>query len=331
MDDNSIDFAFKYPFSKEAKALIAELNINHIDPFYISTSKAQIEELLKNINSRRGKEGKRIEFYNTGYRKAKIDYIIGYVYSKMMISAIPSFIPQFAEGVAERSASAMELDSPYNIEKVGNELSIRIINDKDIFKIYYIDYLNNTPNDEAYAMANFNLSKGYVELDKHQAITVLKEVMMKSIENELPIKSNIPKEVIDASKSIRIVSERTYTSKGGREYGWIERLMSVPIPDCRHRTVNLILAPYLINIKNMDVGDASAKIEQYIEMCKRVNPNTKINEHYIKYQCEYAKKHGSKPLSLKRAKNELSTIDFSMIAGNVEENTKENVKEEQKK
>ncbi len=323
MDD--VDFAFKYPFSKEAKELIAGLNINHIDPLYISTAKAQIKEMLKGLNSRNnGEEHTNAEFHNINYKKSKIDYIISYVYSRMIISATPSLIPKYAEAVAERSAAAMELDSSYNITKLSNELNIRIKEYKDEFNIYYIDYINNAPREDEYAMVNFNVSKGYVELNKHQAIAVLKEVIRNIIERELPIKSNIPKEVLDESKSIKVMNINTHNGNG-REYGWIERLLNVPIPDCRHRTVNLILAPYLINIKNVDVSNAVSKIEQYIELCKRVNPDTKINAHYIRYQCEYAKKHGSKPLSLRRARSELSAIDFNLIAG-YEDTDKDNKK-----
>ena len=38
------------------------------------------------------------------------------------------------------------------------------------------------------------------------------------------------------------------------------------------------------------------------EKCKIIDPNTKITDSYIRYQCGYAKKRGLKPLSFKRAK-----------------------------
>jgi hypothetical protein len=66
--------------------------------------------------------------------------------------------------------------------------------------------------------------------------------------------------------------------------------------------VNLILAPYLVNTKGIDVEQAAKIIIEYIDRCRAIDPNTKINERYIEYQCDYAKKKGLRPLSLSRAK-----------------------------
>jgi hypothetical protein len=75
--------------------------------------------------------------------------------------------------------------------------------------------------------------------------------------------------------------------------------------------VNLILAPYLVNSKGLEVEQASRIIVDYIERCKQIDPSTKINERYIEYQCNYAKKRGLRPLSLDRARELLGDqIDF---------------------
>jgi len=75
----------------------------------------------------------------------------------------------------------------------------------------------------------------------------------------------------------------------------------------RHRTVNLILAPYLVNTKQLEVEQAARIISDYIERCKQIDPNTKINERYIEYQCSYAKRRGLRPLSHERAKELLGS------------------------
>jgi hypothetical protein len=58
----------------------------------------------------------------------------------------------------------------------------------------------------------------------------------------------------------------------------------------------------------MTVEQATKAVMEYMERCKAVNPNTKINERYIAYQCDYAKKRGLKPLSFERAKDLLSDV-----------------------
>ena len=96
--------------------------------------------------------------------------------------------------------------------------------------------------------------------------------------------------------------------KGQKTFRWIERLLQTPIPDVRHRTVNLILAPYLVNVRNMSPEEAFKVINDYIERCKKVNPDTKIGEQYIRYQCNYAKKRGMRPLALQKAKELLGGL-----------------------
>jgi len=64
------------------------------------------------------------------------------------------------------------------------------------------------------------------------------------------------------------------------------------------------------------VEQATKIINDYIEKCKELDPNTKITERYIEYQCNYAKKRGLKPLSIERAKELLgSAIEIEENSG----------------
>ena len=144
-------------------------------------------------------------------------------------------------------------------------------------------------------------------------VKVIEHAMRKEIAKGLPIKSSeLPKQVIDYSKSLKVRPlAKVETVKGKRSEEWIERLIQTPIADVRHRTVNLILAPYLVNTKGLDPDMAVRVINDYIERCKQIDPSTKINESYIRYQVNYAKRKGMKPLSLEKAKELLgSQIDL---------------------
>ena len=81
-----------------------------------------------------------------------------------------------------------------------------------------------------------------------------------------------------------------------------------PIADVRHRTVNLILAPYLMNVKQKNEDEAVALIMEYISRCKEIEPNTNVNSTYVRYQCRYAKSKGLKPLSLTNARELLGDV-----------------------
>ena len=43
-------------------------------------------------------------------------------------------------------------------------------------------------------------------------------------------------------------------------------------------------------------------VNDYIKKCKEINPDTNVNESYIRYQVRYSKAKGMKPLSLQKAK-----------------------------
>ena len=110
------------------------------------------------------------------------------------------------------------------------------------------------------------------------------------------------------SKGIRLEEKRAIRAETAGSYAWIERLLTIPIPDVRHRTVNLILAPYLMNVRKLEEDDAVKAISDYIERCKLVNPNTNVNESYIRYQCRYSKTKGMRPLAASRAKELLAEM-----------------------
>ena len=144
-------------------------------------------------------------------------------------------------------------------------------------------------------------------------IKILEQAVRKEISKGLPIKiTDLPKQVIEYSKGLKLKPAAKIEVKAGKKSEeWIEKLLQTPIADVRHRTVNLILAPYLVNTKGYDVEQATKIINDYIERCKEIDPNTKITESYIRYQCNYAKRRGLKTLSLDRAKELLgSQVDL---------------------
>ena len=51
------------------------------------------------------------------------------------------------------------------------------------------------------------------------------------------------------------------------EINWIESLLKTPLDDYRKTTVNLVLAPYLINIRQLEYRDAFNIIKSWLEQC----------------------------------------------------------------
>ncbi|MGC8676413.1 MAG: DNA primase noncatalytic subunit PriX [Candidatus Micrarchaeia archaeon] len=291
-----LEFAYKYPFSSEAKELIKKLGQNKYEEKFATAALLRVNEAL---------EKSRVEFVSTSYEDLMKTYLISYVYARMLVSATGDLylIKRFAAAEAERAASALAVDSLETVAKVSNELGIKTSAADSKVNIDVFEFLKFAAGAEGLHLLSMSISNGTVSMSKEQSILLAKSAIAAEILKGLPIpKSSLPGEIIAMASGIRLPSQKIAPAVTGGKYEWIEKLLLTPIPDVRHRSVNLILAPYLVNVRKLDENTAANVIIEYIEKCKQLNPNTRINDSYIKYQCKYAKEHGMRPLSLSRAR-----------------------------
>lgn len=312
-----IDFAYKYPFSDEAKSVIDKLQITKVEQKYLNASRSHIEAAIE--------DG--INYKSTSMHDAKVDYLITYAYSKMLLSAVRNvqLINRYAIAEAKRSEQALAESEPGEITRLAKELGINVKTENagknsttngTELKIRLDDFLRYAPKIKGLELVNQRLKDGAVFLNRNKALRLLEEAMRGEMAKGLPMSVNLlPKEITEFSKTVRF-SVKAYAEpvRYRRAYTWIDKLLETPIHDIRHRSVNLIFAPYLVNTKGMDVEQATKIINEYIEKCKQLDSSTRINERYIRYQCEYAKRRGLRPLSLARAKELLNgTIDINTL------------------
>ncbi len=209
----------------------------------------------------------------------------------------------------------MQVEDNNNLIHIVKQLKPNIkqkkINDENLFCLSFSDLLINNKSNKL-DLANLKLNNGFVYLNKYDFLSFFIELIKQAIKKNLPIPSSkISKQAFEKAKDIKknIKSEVIqYDTKTLQQYLWIEKLINTPISDARHRSVNLIFAPYFVNIKNFDEQKAFEIISQYIEKCKQLESNTKINNTYILYQCKYAKSKNLKPLSFEKAKELLEGI-----------------------
>jgi hypothetical protein len=64
------------------------------------------------------------------------------------------------------------------------------------------------------------------------------------------------------------------------QYDWIERLLVTPIPDCRKFVIDLVLAPYLIVIRNFQEKEAFVKIRYWTTQCNKIEPLLPSSQHF---------------------------------------------------
>lgn len=106
--------------------------------------------------------------------------------------------------------------------------------------------------------------------------------------------NNIIREVIALSlesKEAREYGDAEGGMDGGREVGWIERLLKTPVRDARHRITWLILSPYLVNVKQVGIPEAKKTLLDYLTKCNdlyRMDKDGDNLEALVDYYISYA-------------------------------------------
>jgi hypothetical protein len=92
-------------------------------------------------------------------------------------------------------------------------------------------------------------------------------------------------------------TEINYASRGST-IPWIEKLLQTPIDDYRKNAVDLILAPYLINIKKLSYDAASNIINSWLSKCGELRQLDQNFDYTVRYALKYSAKNGQRPLKL---------------------------------
>ncbi len=112
---------------------------------------------------------------------------------------------------------------------------------------------------------------------------------------------NENKKQIKKSKSKRSSFDK-FNQKGGR-IKWIETLLQTPIDDYRKQSINLILSPYLINVKKISYHDSYNILTEWLSNCNMVK-SLDFNPNYmIKWSLNTAISKGIPPMRLDTLKN----------------------------
>jgi hypothetical protein len=105
------------------------------------------------------------------------------------------------------------------------------------------------------------------------------------------------KEINESSKRSKYHHPPKYNATSiKKEIKWIETLLQTPIDDYRKNAIWRILAPYLINIKNLTYEESYNIIKEWLDKCSSLKPLDFSYSYYIKYNLNSATKVGYFPM-----------------------------------
>lgn len=120
-------------------------------------------------------------------------------------------------------------------------------------------------------------------------------------------KVSFPKQLAAAREEIvpYLPPQKTKSTRG---YLYIEELLKQPVADGRHRLTWLVLAPYLVNVRNMEEKDAVDRIRAFVA----AKGETSSMKRFIEYNVKRAKRNGLMPPTLSKLKAEHPDI-YSLL------------------
>lgn len=133
------------------------------------------------------------------------------------------------------------------------------------------------------------------------------------------------KELAFKSKQQNCYYQNKFMKKNYRHFGhtntspvesiaWIENVISnCGIADYRKLFIDLVLAPYLINVKKCDYETAHAMITRWLDKCGRKNPLRFNARHKVRYALNRSRQTGIKPMKLETMKRDYADMYKEII------------------
>lgn len=120
------------------------------------------------------------------------------------------------------------------------------------------------------------------------------------------------KETLDQRKK-----QNTYSkyNRGKNEIWWIEKLLQIPLENGRKRIIDLVLAPYLINIKKLSYDESYQIIKLWLDKCDTLKPLDSNFTYRIKYAIKSAINKRIPNMKLETLKEKYNNI-YSEITKN---------------
>jgi DNA primase large subunit len=275
MDGQDIDFAVKYPFTDEARAILknkkTEIN-NELATRALERIKKALGEGLEQSGAIHGEE--------------KIAEIATYATARVILGSLRnSFITnKYAVAESKRVRRDLDSDDIGTALRLGSELGV--VAESDSEKTFMMDiptYLSFCPRDRAYRLINRQIYYGKVKLNKEEIKRLIEEAVRKHIE-QTPLPKDPPEMIQKAGEKLLDLLPKpkisTVEAKPGDHPPCIEKVLeSAGKHQNLPHTARWLLAVYLIRIGMND--------EQITAIYAGL-PD--FSERITRYQVEHARK-----------------------------------------
>ena len=115
-------------------------------------------------------------------------------------------------------------------------------------------------------------------------------------------------EITGRSKFAKATNSKFANNNKGSKINWIESLLKTPLDDYRKTIVNLVLAPYLVNIRQIEYQTAFAIIKEWLEQCATYGGYTFVADSLTGNALQTAKNSRYRPMRLDTLKQRNPTI-----------------------
>jgi hypothetical protein len=102
--------------------------------------------------------------------------------------------------------------------------------------------------------------------------------------------------------------------KNSNSIDWIEALLTMPIYDDIHKVITSIVAPYLVNVKRLEVPRAEMIIEEWVDKCERYEKIKGNISAFIRRECLNAYRLNKKPKDLNYLKDRYTSLHREIVS-----------------
>ena len=181
------------------------------------------------------------------------------------------------------------------------------------YSIPVVEYLRGSTRFELrsqrWKLVNRPLADGIVYFTENDLNDFFGELSEKMIYNGVKNLRKVvfPKQLVAVREGIvpYLPPPKTRSTRG---YLYIEELLKHPVSDGRHRLTWLVLAPYLVNVRNLEENDAVDRIRAFVA----AKGETSSMKRFIEYNVKRAKRNGLMPPTLSKLKAEHPDI-YSLL------------------